>query len=900
MAPEPTMAAKCTAEFVGTFLLIFTVGCNVLGGSAIWAGVSIAFVLMVSIYALGGISGANFNPAVSVTLGISKSIGGPGLDWTTVGIYSGVQCVAGIVAGVCYSLLFGQSFNLAPAKGFSWYHAGLCELLYTFMLTFVVMNVAAAKKNATEKNQYYGMAIAFTVVAGAYGAGAVSGGCFNPAVALGIDLSSAGLGFGWSLVYIVFELLGAGMAAALFKVVRPEDFGGEKSQVTELVSEFLGTYMLVLTVGLNVLGQSKAAAFSIAAGLTSMIYALGDVSGAHFNPAVTVAILASGRCPDLTPAKAGTYAGIQIAGGIAAALTYAFIYQGATFGLGPVGSSTWAGVSVAEIVYTFVLCFVVLCVAVSERTKASHLFGLAIGSCVTVGGFAIGGISGGSLNPAVSFGIATAALFNGGIFYKAGADVPIMAPEPTMAAKCTAEFVGTFLLIFTVGCNVLGGSAIWAGVSIAFVLMVSIYALGGISGANFNPAVSVTLGISKSIGGPGLDWTTVGIYSGVQCVAGIVAGVCYSLLFGQSFNLAPAKGFSWYHAGLCELLYTFMLTFVVMNVAAAKKNATEKNQYYGMAIAFTVVAGAYGAGAVSGGCFNPAVALGIDLSSAGLGFGWSLVYIVFELLGAGMAAALFKVVRPEDFGGEKSQVTELVSEFLGTYMLVLTVGLNVLGQSKAAAFSIAAGLTSMIYALGDVSGAHFNPAVTVAILASGRCPDLTPAKAGTYAGIQIAGGIAAALTYAFIYQGATFGLGPVGSSTWAGVSVAEIVYTFVLCFVVLCVAVSERTKASHLFGLAIGSCVTVGGFAIGGISGGSLNPAVSLLGRNFRHFVTKCNEHVTSSFFPHCQQPSCTLDPKGRMQTIFEVWHRCCKRSERRLLLQGIGLRVFIGRSSRE
>jgi len=419
MTAEPSIAAKCTAEFVGTFLLIFTVGCNVLGGSATWAGVSIAFVLMVCIYALGGISGANFNPAVSVTLGISRAMGGPGLDWKTVGIYAGVQTAAGIAAAVCYSLLFGQSFNLAPAKGFSWYHAGLCELLYTFMLTFVVMNVAAAKKNVGEKNQYYGMAIAFTVVAGAYGAGAVSGGCFNPAVALGIDVSSAGRGFGWSIAYVIFELLGAALAAALFKVVRPEDFGGEKSQITELVSEFLGTYMLVLTVGLNVLGSSKAAAFSIAAGLTSMIYALGDVSGAHFNPAVTVAILASGRCPELTPAKAGTYAGVQIAGGIAAALTYAFIYQGATFGLGPVGSSTWAGVSVAEIVYTFVLCFVVLCVAVSERTKASHLFGLAIGSCVTVGGFAIGGISGGSLNPAVSFGIATSHILNGGRFYQA-------------------------------------------------------------------------------------------------------------------------------------------------------------------------------------------------------------------------------------------------------------------------------------------------------------------------------------------------------------------------------------------------------------------------------------------------------------------------------------------------
>ena len=112
------------------------------------------------------------------------------------------------------------------------------------MLTFVVMNVAAAKKNVTEKNQYYGMAIAFTVLAGAYGAGAVSGGCFNPAVALGIDVSSAGVGFGWCGPYIIFELLGSAMAAALFKVVRPEDFGGEKSQLTELASEFLGTYML--------------------------------------------------------------------------------------------------------------------------------------------------------------------------------------------------------------------------------------------------------------------------------------------------------------------------------------------------------------------------------------------------------------------------------------------------------------------------------------------------------------------------------------------------------------------------------------------------------------------------------------------------------------------------------
>jgi aquaporin Z len=287
------------------------------------------------------------------------------------------------------------------------------------MLCFVVLNVAVAKK--TTPNDYFGLAIGFVIVAGAYGAGAVSGGCFNPAVAIGIDVSSAHLGIGWCLAYTVFELIGAALAAGLFKVVRPAEFeeGAETSTASKLTSEFLGTYILVLTVGLNVLGKSPAGAFSIAASLMCMIFALGDVSGAHFNPAVTLAIFCSKLCPELTPADVGMYMGTQILGGIAAAFTYAGIYHGQTFPLGPGKGFGWAQVSVAEIVFTFVLCLVVLCAAVSSKTKTPQLFGLAIGSCVTVGGFAIGGISGGSLNPAVSFGISTSSLLNGGKFYEA-------------------------------------------------------------------------------------------------------------------------------------------------------------------------------------------------------------------------------------------------------------------------------------------------------------------------------------------------------------------------------------------------------------------------------------------------------------------------------------------------
>merc|ERR1719253_2218868 len=97
---------------------------------------------MVMIYAFGAISGGNFNPAVSVMLGITKMMGADGMEWKKVGMYCGVQIAAGILAGFMYFGLFGHTFNLAPAKGFSLFAAGAVEFLYTFMLTFVVYNVA--------------------------------------------------------------------------------------------------------------------------------------------------------------------------------------------------------------------------------------------------------------------------------------------------------------------------------------------------------------------------------------------------------------------------------------------------------------------------------------------------------------------------------------------------------------------------------------------------------------------------------------------------------------------------------------------------------------------------------------------------------------------------------------
>merc|ERR1719359_1466674 len=225
------------------------------------------------------------------------------------------------------------------------------------MLCFVVLNCAASTKNGCDTgNQFYGMAIGFVIVAGGYGAGHISGGAFNPAVALGIDLSSAmHHGVFWGPIYVIFEFVGAAMAAGLFRVVRPDDFGGSADYElsTKLVSEFIGTFYLVLTVGLNVLGGSPAPVWSIAAALMCMIYSLGNCSGAHFNPAVTVAILCSGR-DKIKPVEAAAYMGAQVLGGVVAAFTYAAMEHGKTFPLGPGEGYNWIGVSVAEIVYNWI------------------------------------------------------------------------------------------------------------------------------------------------------------------------------------------------------------------------------------------------------------------------------------------------------------------------------------------------------------------------------------------------------------------------------------------------------------------------------------------------------------------------------------------------------------------
>jgi MIP family channel proteins len=171
----------------------------------------------------------------------------------------------------------------------------------------------------------------------------------------------------------------------------------------------------------------------------------------------------------------------------------------------------------------------------------------------------------------------------------------------------------------------------------------------------------------------------------------------------------------------------------------------------------------------------------------------------------------------------------LIAEFVGTFALVFVgAGAGALAQGGLVGVAFAHGLIliGFIYAVGDISGTHVNPAVTIAVLAAGK---IDAARAAAYVVVQLIGGIAGAWVLAWVLGGTTSGLGATvlaGTVTPAQGMVVEAILTFFLASVVLHAAVSG--KAGPPFGLAIGLTL-VAAILIGGpLTGASLNPARTL------------------------------------------------------------------------
>jgi aquaporin Z len=175
--------------------------------------------------------------------------------------------------------------------------------------------------------------------------------------------------------------------------------------------EAIGTFFLVFTVGAAVGSRSPLAPLAIGAVLMVMVYAGGHLSGGHYNPAVTVAVLVRRR---IGLRAAAGYWLAQFGGALLAAVVVRIVVEPAqaakTTTLTPTGAGMLAAF-VVELLFTFALCYVVLNVATSKHHPDNSFYGLAIGFTVVAGAFAVGAISGGAFNPAVSVGAAAMGIF---------------------------------------------------------------------------------------------------------------------------------------------------------------------------------------------------------------------------------------------------------------------------------------------------------------------------------------------------------------------------------------------------------------------------------------------------------------------------------------------------------
>jgi aquaporin Z len=215
VSPAPAAGRKYAVELIGTFIFLFTIAASVLSGSAL-APVAIGAVLMVMIYAGGHISGGHYNPAVTIAalvrgrIGVADAIG-----------YWIAQLIGGLLAmSLARWVIDPAQVKTLALSGHLLIAAFIVELLFTFALCYVVLNVATSKDHPN--NSFYGLAIGFTVATGAIAVGAISGGVFNPAVAI----SGATIGlFAWSTLwaYLVAQIIGGTAAGLAFLALNPND-----------------------------------------------------------------------------------------------------------------------------------------------------------------------------------------------------------------------------------------------------------------------------------------------------------------------------------------------------------------------------------------------------------------------------------------------------------------------------------------------------------------------------------------------------------------------------------------------------------------------------------------------------------------------------------------------------
>lgn len=202
------MVKRCIVEFIGTFFLVLVIA---LTGNPIAIGV----ILTALVYMGGYISGAHYNPAVTFALLLNKKI----TDSDALK-YIVTQFIGGFTAAIVFYIITGSKFIPQPGVDTRFAAALLVETLFTFLLASVVLHVAATNK--TKGNNYFGLAIGFTVMAIAFAGGPISGGVYNPAVGIGpilFDFANINGYFTSIIIYLLGPFIGGGLAGTVYKYI---------------------------------------------------------------------------------------------------------------------------------------------------------------------------------------------------------------------------------------------------------------------------------------------------------------------------------------------------------------------------------------------------------------------------------------------------------------------------------------------------------------------------------------------------------------------------------------------------------------------------------------------------------------------------------------------------------
>ncbi|MCX7996148.1 MAG: aquaporin [Patescibacteria group bacterium] len=199
-------------EFIGTFFLVLVI---TLSGNPI----AIGAVLVAMVYLGGYISGAHYNPAVTLAVYLRGKI-----DKQSALRYMVFQILGATSASFVSYVITGDAVVPQPSGDITFVSIILVEAVFTFALASVFLHVATSRKTA--HNQYFGVAMGLVLVASAYAAGPLSGGVLNPAVAIGtmtVDLSNISVNFSNMVFYVVGSTLGGALAASVYNTIRPDE-----------------------------------------------------------------------------------------------------------------------------------------------------------------------------------------------------------------------------------------------------------------------------------------------------------------------------------------------------------------------------------------------------------------------------------------------------------------------------------------------------------------------------------------------------------------------------------------------------------------------------------------------------------------------------------------------------